>query len=1616
MSKRIIWLCCVLLAVMLVGCNQSEQSSAKDQSPNVGFAVADIPFKQRRVAIVYSDTSAKRYFDEFAFGQLYTAMQHQAMQAGIPYDLLNEADLIDTTSLAQYDALIIPVMSHVDRSIRSQIISSLLAAQENGLAIVTSSEFMTYDQDGQVFDNAYSAMIDLLGLTPKAYQVGVPAELNVVRNDHPITARYKTNELIDDYAETWFAEFSPVDASQAITLVDAKVGNQKHAAIQVLERAGRVVHFANDEFLADNNILWSAIRWAIYADKAPVSLLPSRSPSLFIARNDMDQAMVAPALVDNEIPLLDIIKDWKRDYNFVGSYYIDIGNAPSQGLYTDWGVSAPLYAEYLALGSEFGTHSWTHPHYTSELSDVELEFEFNQSRQEISDNLGINVIGGAVPGNPEDLRVVENLNQWFDYFSGRSITGATGYRSGYGRLQPAHQMRYFNLNMTPDFGLIDFLNYTPTQARRIWIDEFDALEVNAEMPVMHWLWHDYGPTAEAKTGRYSKRMFESTINYAFKAGSEFATLADYNSRLNAFEAASFSTGVNGNITARIDGTGLGQFALKMDEGQEIASVENWYAYSGDAVFIPDDGGEFSIVPGTRQDKVTRIVELPMRARLLRVNGNANELFFSFTGQGNVTVELSDVMKDNVSVLGADSMRATGNELVLNFVEIGNHTVSITAINPVNSPPVSIAETVTTQYSIPVNVVLNADDRNQDALSYTVINQPSKGKLSGIAPNLQYVPNDGFSGVDSFTFTSNDGALSSVVATFTIIVGSPAVANSVPVANKAVYNTVTGQNLNVLLSGADNEGQNLQFTIVDQPTNGTLSGSVPNLVYTPENGFIGKDEFTYRVSDGELQSTIERVVFNISAQAVASNGTVSNLSTTGIVIDGLLNDWVNYVPFSIDSESVLAPSDYDWKQAWMAHDANSFFIAFEQYQQSSLDWRNQVYIDSDTQRTTGFTGFANEYPLGADFMIEGNSLLSYTGSGTDWSWSIKGTIDAEAAGNHVEVAVPRAQLGNAVNMNMMFASINLDSAIDYYPDDATNGDAAQYTRRFSYSVNANINPANAAPVANSIVHNTTHNAELPIVLGGYDIDNDTLSYAVTSQPARGTLTGTPPMMRYMPNAGYIGTDSFSFTVNDGTLLSNTATVQLNIVAPPALDSIPVAHNKSVVVPVDASVSITLTGSDYDGSSLAFNLAEKPTNGSLSGAAPQLVYKPLDGYAGVDSFSYVVNDGVSNSELATVSIVVGSGSGSTNTAPVAGNQSLVTEFETAIGVTLTGSDAEADALTYTINKQPAAGTLSGAAPNLTYTPDRSATGIDSFAFVVSDGLAESSVATVSINIKAQVLSNQAPNGIGQTLNTALNNPISILLSGTDPEHGALGFQISQQPIGGTISGNAPNIVYTPNANFTGVDRLHFVVDDGTLISDAAIVTINVAGNPNELLSNTVSSMNIDGDIADWVGLSPFDNDPDDVSGLNNPLNWLSMMMAHDTNNFYFMFRNDGPFTLSWGHAMHIDVDGDVNTGFRDFDNSAPIGADFLIEGNNIHAYTGTGGNWSWTYVGTATSALKNDVLEFAIPRTQLGEPTNLQFYLRASNEPFGGDIIDHYPDKALDASAAFVERVLRYTVAP
>ena len=96
------------------------------------------------------------------------------------------------------------------------------------------------------------------------------------------------------------------------------------------------------------------------------------------------------------------------------------------------------------------------------------------------------------------------------------------------------------------------------------------------------------------------------------------------------------------------------------------------------------------------------------------------------------------------------------------------TISIT-VNYVNKAPGAHDSAVETDEDTPVAVTLTATDPEDDPLTFTVVDGPSHGALSGDAPNLTYTPDAGYSGPDSLTFRANDGELDSNLATISITV-------------------------------------------------------------------------------------------------------------------------------------------------------------------------------------------------------------------------------------------------------------------------------------------------------------------------------------------------------------------------------------------------------------------------------------------------------------------------------------------------------------------------------------------------------------------------------------------------------------------------------------------------------------------------------------------------------------------------------------------------------------------------------------------------------------------------------------------------------------------------------
>ncbi len=75
--------------------------------------------------------------------------------------------------------------------------------------------------------------------------------------------------------------------------------------------------------------------------------------------------------------------------------------------------------------------------------------------------------------------------------------------------------------------------------------------------------------------------------------------------------------------------------------------------------------------------------------------------------------------------------------------------------------------------------------------------------------------------------------------------------------------------------------------------------------------------------------------------------------------------------------------------------------------------------------------------------------------------------------------------------------------------------------------------------------TDEDVPVAITLQASDADGDGLTYSVTNQPVDGVLSGTAPSLTYTPNAGFTGSDSFVFQVDDGNGGSDTATISITV---------------------------------------------------------------------------------------------------------------------------------------------------------------------------------------------------------------------------------------------------------------------------------------------------------------------------------------------------------------------------------------------------------------------------------------------------------------------------------------
>ncbi len=941
----------------------------------------------KKVGIVYSATTAALYFGgsqagQTAYADLFMAAQHQAEAAGVSYDLLTEADLTNVAKLSQYSALIFPEMSNVQSSQVSSIVSALNhVVYDYHVPIITAGNFLTNDQTGAPLPgNSYANMQQLLNVTLNGYGTAtysVTPDAAALANHNPVMAGYTAGELIGGasgqfagttagyYTNLGYLTFSGV-TQPATALADINIqGGATLPGVVQTHTGGTNTVFATTGLIGDSNLLQHAIQNAVLGTTPSLSLDITRMAGVVDSRTDLDQSQfpsdVSPASGGPGIydALLPILQQWKQQYNFAGSFFVNIGdNAnPANANYTDWSVSAPYYRAIIAMGSEIGNHSYTHlinpptvdangnpvprdsfgvstwsentntlyvtPPANGSAPNWTFNYEFGQSKTIEQQNIGITIAGAAVPGANDMVGTSEQIMKYYQTVAG-GLTGyvtggwtgvGSGYPNAFGYITPSDTGSvYIAPNITFDFTEIQYQHKTPAQALADWESLFNQLSTHSQVPVIVWPWHDYGPTNWDTSGTgtgpgYTQQMFAVTSEQ----------LA---ARIAAQQKATLSETTSGNvITATItpDPTApdLGAMALNVVNGaagQVIQNAGTWYAYNGSSIFLPYGGGTFNVTLGTTQADLTHVDALPMRADLLSVTGDGTNLTFAMTGDGVVDVHVKTPGANIVSIHGAPAATLTGDDLSLAF---NDGSLAVSPTSPQGAPvlhTVSISEGPAAVLSTGTNLLFGGSDTNVLTLTglygnYTyTLDTGGNGTVTDTRPGTpdgtDIVDNfQGFHFADGLALTTAQMNGAGVVAgTSGGSVLTSSLAGEV-ILGTGGNNTLTAGAVNQVLDGGTgaNTLKDAGFggvTLIGDGGNDTfvVSNATTNVLEMPNNGSV---TVATNLSSYVLPGNVEKLVYTgtsgINATGNALNDTFSGLTGASTVTGGAGADTFVFAP-------------------------------------------------------------------------------------------------------------------------------------------------------------------------------------------------------------------------------------------------------------------------------------------------------------------------------------------------------------------------------------------------------------------------------------------------------------------------------------------------------------------------------------------------------------------------------------------------------------------------------------------------------------------------------------------------------------------------------------------------
>jgi len=901
----------------------------------------------------------------------------------------------------------------------------------------------------------------------------------------------------------------------------------------------------------------------------------------------------------------------------------------------------------------------------------------------------------------------------------------------------------------------------------------------------------------------------------------------------------------GNATLNTDGTFsyTNTDPLATTDSFVYEACDNHGACDAATVMITVDNSGGNQAPTANPQTVATAKDTPLPITLTATDPENNSLTYTIVASPNHGGQLTGIAPNMVytpasGFNGVETFTFKANDGQLDS-NIATVTVTVGNGGSGNQPPVADPQALATAQGTPLPITLTATDPENHSLTYAIVASPNHGgQLAGTPPNVTYTPAVGFNGIEMFTFKANDSVLDSNVATITITVGNGGVGNQAPIADPQTLATPQNTSMPITLTATDPDNDPLTYSIVTAPTHGgQLTGTPPNVTYAPAAGFNGTETFTFKASDSLLDSNVAIVTITVGNGGAGNQAPTASPQTLATAQDVSLpitlsatdpdGDPLTYaIGVNPDHGGQLTgtPPNVVYKPAAGFNGVEMFTFK-----------ANDGALDSDAATVTitvGNGGVGNQAPIA-------NPQTLATEQDTPLPIALTATDPENNPLTYAIVANPDqgGQL-TGVPPNMTYTPANGFNGIETFTFKANDSQLDSNVATVTITI-GNGGSGNQAPVADSQTFATPQNTPLSIALTATDPENDPLTYSIVAVPASGgQLTGSPPNVTYTPATGFNGVDTFTFKAKDGTLDSNVATVTITVGNGGAGSQAPIADDQSLATARDVPLTITLTATDPDSDPLTYTVVASPDNGGhLTGTPPNVTYTPSPGFDGIETFAFRANDGILDSNVATVTITVGNG-GTGNQAPVAISQSLATPQDADLAIVLTATDPDNDSLTFTVVSGPdQGGELSGIPPNMTYTPPTGFNGIETFTFKANDGTTDSNVAQVTI-----IVGNSAPVVVDDAIQVTPSGSSTVLVGGafsvlendSDPDHDALTATVATEPTAGTLTFNADGTFRYDNTDASATeDSFEYKACDPDNLCANGIVTISITETPTNTL---------------------------------------------------------------------------------------------------------------------------------------------------------------------------------------